>query len=64
MGVVEEAIESLPGLRTIWMQIGVQNAEAAALARSHGLTVIENRCPKVEYPRLFGHQDLSDISAA
>lgn len=49
--VVEEAIESLPGLRTVWMQIGVQHAGAAAVARERGLTVIENRCPKIEFPR-------------
>ncbi len=44
----------LPKLRTIWMQIGVQNAEAAAKAEARGVTVIQNRCPKIEYQRLFG----------
>lgn len=52
--VVEEALEYLPNLRTIWMQLGVQNDEAAALARSRGVTVIQNRCPKIEWPRLIG----------
>ena len=28
--------------------------EAAALARGRGLRVIENRCPKIEYQRLYG----------
>jgi predicted CoA-binding protein len=38
----------------IWMQIGVTHAEAAARAEAAGLTVIQNRCPKIEYQRLFG----------
>jgi predicted CoA-binding protein len=52
--IVEEALAAFPGLRTIWMQIGVQNAEAAAKAEARGVTVIQNRCPKIEYQRLFG----------
>ncbi len=52
--IVEEAIASLPDLKTVWMQIGVENAEARALAEAHGIDVIENRCPKIEYQRLFG----------
>jgi predicted CoA-binding protein len=52
--VVEEAMDHLPALRTVWMQMGVDNAEAAARAEAAGLTVIQNRCPKIEYQRLFG----------
>lgn len=52
--IVEQALTHLPQLRTVWMQIGVQNAEARALAEARGLTVIEDRCPKLEYQRLFG----------
>ncbi|MFC2968603.1 CoA-binding protein [Acidimangrovimonas pyrenivorans] len=52
--IVETALEALPGLKTVWMQIGVQNAEARAMAEARGVTVIENRCPKIEYQRLFG----------
>ena len=52
--IIEEAIEVLPSLRTIWMQIGVTHEEAARRARAAGLTVIQNRCPKIEYQRLFG----------
>lgn len=52
--IVEEALEVMPKLRTIWMQIGVSNAEAAAMAEARGITVIQNRCPKIEYQRLFG----------
>lgn len=49
--VVDEAITALPDLKVIWMQIGVMNDEAAEKARSHGLSVVQNRCPKVEFPR-------------
>lgn len=54
--VVEEAIEHLlpRGLKTIWMQIGVINEKAAALAEANGLKVVMNRCPKIEHQRLFG----------
>lgn len=50
--VVEEALAALPGLRTVWMQLGVENAEAAAQAEEKGVTVIQNRCPVIEIPRL------------
>ncbi len=53
-GIVEAALSHLPGLKTIWMQIGVEHAEAAERAEAEGLTVIQNRCPKIEYQRLFG----------
>ncbi|MGA9433664.1 MAG: CoA-binding protein [Roseobacter sp.] len=52
--IVDEALEVLPGLATIWMQIGVSHEQAAAKAESRGITVIQNRCPKIEYQRLFG----------
>lgn len=52
--IVEAALAAFPKLRTVWMQIGVQNAEARAMAEARGVTVIENRCPKIEYQRLFG----------
>lgn len=53
--ILDAALEHLtPHLQTVWMQIGVEHAEAAAKARAHGLTVIQNRCPKIEYQRLFG----------
>jgi len=42
------------GLRTIWMQIGVIDTEAAARAEAAGLAVVMDRCPKIEHQRLFG----------
>ncbi|HBS50981.1 MAG TPA: CoA-binding protein [Rhodobacteraceae bacterium] len=53
--IVEEALAAFPdSLRTIWMQIGVEHAEAAARAEAAGVDVVMNRCPKIEYQRLFG----------
>ena len=42
------------GFEVVWMQLGVRNDEAAAEAEAAGLTVIMNRCPKIEYGRLWG----------
>ena len=50
--VVDEALTHLPGLKTIWMQLGVVNEGAAQKARAAGVTVVMNRCPAIEIPRL------------
>lgn len=52
--IVDEALAQFPDLQTIWMQIGVEHAEAAAVAETRGVDVVMNRCPKIEYQRLFG----------
>jgi uncharacterized protein len=55
-GIVREALgeKDRLGIKTIWMQLGIVSEEAAALAREAGLTVIMDRCPKIEYGRLSG----------
>jgi len=55
-GIVKEALEEKDrlGIKTIWMQLGVINEEAAQMARAARLTVIMDRCPKIEYGRFSG----------
>src|SRR5271169_3672332 len=50
--IVEEALALKPRPQVIWMQLGVRNDEAAALAEKNGMKVVMNRCPKIEYGRL------------
>jgi len=50
--VVEDALTLQPRPQVIWMQLGVRNDEAAAIAEAAGLKVVMNRCPKIEYGRL------------
>jgi len=50
--IVEEALALSPRPQVIWMQLGIHNDEAAALAEAAGLKVVMNRCPKIEYGRL------------
>jgi predicted CoA-binding protein len=50
--IVDEAIEI--GAKVLWLQLGVIHEEAAAHAREAGLTVVMDRCMKIEHARLFG----------
>ncbi|MGZ3409714.1 MAG: CoA-binding protein [Xanthobacteraceae bacterium] len=52
LGVVQEAIAMNPRPKVIWMQLGVRDDTAAALAEANGMKVVMNRCPKIEYGRL------------
>jgi uncharacterized protein len=48
--VAEDAVAA--GAKVLWMQSGVVNEPAAAYAREHGLTVVMDRCIKVDYAML------------
>jgi uncharacterized protein len=50
MPVAEDAVAA--GAKALWMQSGVVNEPAAAYAREHGLTVVMDRCIKVDYAYL------------
>ena len=52
MPVAEDAVAA--GAKVLWMQSGVINEEAAAYAKEHGLTVVMDRCIKVDFATLIG----------
>jgi hypothetical protein len=52
LAVVEEALALERRPQVIWMQLGIRNEAAAALAEANGLKVVMDRCPKIEYGRL------------
>ena len=52
LGIVQEALALKSRPQVIWMQLGIRNDEAAALAEANGMKVVMNRCPKIEYGRL------------
>src|SRR5215472_13261677 len=54
--IVREAIQERDrlGFKYVWMQLGIVNEEAANLAEEAGLTVIMDRCPKIEHGPFSG----------
>ena len=58
-GIAEEAIAA--GAKVLWGQIGVYDDRAAKLAEDAGLTVIMDRCPKIELFRPFWKPKLGQV---
>ena len=52
--VVDEVLAMRHRPKVIWTQLGVRHDEAARRAEEGGITVIMDRCPAIEYPRLIG----------
>ena len=54
--IVDEAIALAEekAISVVWMQLGVRDDDAAGRAEAAGLVAVMNRCPKIEYGRLFG----------
>jgi len=50
--VADEAVAV--GARTFWAQLGLRNDEAAERAHSAGLSVVMDRCLKIEHARFAG----------
>ena len=52
--VVDEVLAMTKRPKVIWGQLTVRDDAAAAKAEQAGLTVIMDRCPAIEYPRVVG----------
>jgi uncharacterized protein len=50
--VIDEVVAI--GAPTIWVQLGIWNQEAAEYGESKGLTVVMDRCIKIEHARFHG----------
>ncbi|WP_206453469.1 CoA-binding protein [Aurantimonas marina] len=62
-GIVDEALALEPKPKVIWMQLGIRHEDAAAKAEAAGLTVVMDRCPKIEYARLSGEIGWNGINS-
>jgi predicted CoA-binding protein len=52
--VIDETLAMPVRPKVIWCQLDVRNDAAARKAEDAGITVIMDRCPAIEYPRLIG----------
>ena len=50
------------GAKVLWLQLGVVNEEAAAIAQQDGLAVVMDRCMKIEHGRLLGGLNLFGVA--
>ena len=50
--VIDDVLAS--GAKTVWVQLGIWNQEAAEYGEAKGLTVVMDRCLKVEHARFHG----------
>jgi predicted CoA-binding protein len=50
------------GAKVLWLQLGIRNPEAQRIAEAGGLTVVQDRCMKIEYGRLGGELAWSGIN--
>ena len=48
--------------KVFWMQLDIINKDAAKIAEEAGIKVVMNRCPKIEYARLFGELGWNGIN--
>ena len=53
-GIVSEimALDELP--KVVWLQLGIRDDAVAGALEMAGMTVVQDRCPKIEYARLSG----------
>ncbi len=63
--IADDAIQvaAHKGVKVVWMQLGVRDDAAAERVEAAGLTIVMNRCPKIEYGRLFGELSWSGVNS-
>ncbi len=63
--IADEAIQvaAHKGVKVVWMQLGVRDDGAAERVEAAGLTIVMNRCPKIEYGRLCGELSWSGVNS-
>ena len=59
---VAKEVVTLGGVQTLWFQLGLRNDEAAAIATAAGITVVQNRCLKIEHARFHGGLHLAGFN--
>ena len=50
------------GAKVLWMQLGIENAQAAKRASDAGLDVVMNRCVKIEHARILGGLNFAGVN--
>lgn len=50
-GIVDEVLAMAPQPMALWLQLGVVHEDAATRARTAGIIVVQDRCPKIELMR-------------
>ncbi|MEL6505374.1 MAG: CoA-binding protein [Pseudomonadota bacterium] len=53
-GIVQEVVRMAELPKVVWLQLGIRDDAIAAALEMAGVTVVQNRCPKIEYARLCG----------
>ena len=48
--LVKDAVKK--GVKTLWLQLGITNDEAGAVARENGINFVQDKCIKIELKRL------------
>ena len=58
--IAEDAIAI--GAKVLWMQLGIENADATKRASDAGLDVVMNRCVKIEHARILGGLNFAGVN--
>lgn len=58
--IAEQAVAI--GAKVLWLQLGVINEQAHAIATAGGLEVVQDRCVKIEHARFFGGLNYAGVN--